>query len=90
MYIISRHFKSDERIRKLLETISNEICNKVESILDVKTIFEFKNDKSEVQHLEETKQSIILGKRILNTWNEKFHETKVKLEEDGGDRWDFD
>jgi len=62
VYIISRHFKSDERIRKLLEIISSEICNKVESILDVKTIFEFVSDKEDEQHLEETKSNIVLGK----------------------------
>lgn len=31
IFVISRHFKSDERIVGLLVTISNEICNKIET-----------------------------------------------------------
>ncbi len=69
MYIISRHFKSDERISSLLITISNEICNKVESLLSIKTIFSVINDKencvSDEEHLENIKQKIIQGSKIL-------------------------
>ena len=89
VYIISRHFKTDERISSLLITISNEICNKVESILNIKRIFQY-NDEISESYLEETEKAIIQGKNILYNWKTKFENIKEKLEEEGGDRWDFD
>lgn len=35
VYIISRHYKSDERISGLLITITNEICDKIENIIRI-------------------------------------------------------
>ena len=59
VYIISRHFKSDERIMSLLITISNEICNKVESILSKEKLFLYDENVTEEVFLEETEKKII-------------------------------
>lgn len=90
VYIISRHFKSDERISHLLITVSNEICQKVEDLLSMKRIFEVSEDKDLAQFWETVKEEIIQGKNVLITWKTLFEKTKEKLEEEGGDRWDFD
>jgi dynein heavy chain len=39
IFVISRHFKSDERIVGLLITISNEICDKIENKFSMKRLF---------------------------------------------------
>ena len=39
IFVISWHFKSDERIVGLLVTISNEICEKIEHKFTMKKIF---------------------------------------------------
>lgn len=39
IFVISWHFKSDERIVGLLVTISNEICDKIEGKFSMKRLF---------------------------------------------------
>lgn len=58
VYIISRHFKSDERIVDLLITISNEICNKVEKVLCKEKIFYYPEDLNEEEYLDEIEKLI--------------------------------
>lgn len=35
IYIISRYYKSDEWISSLITTTTNEICDQIESILNI-------------------------------------------------------
>ena len=53
VYIISRHFKSDDRIFNLLIIISNELCDKVETHLNIQDIFKQIRNDPEEKKLEE-------------------------------------
>jgi dynein heavy chain len=53
IFVISRHFKSDERIVGLLVTISNEICDKIESKFSMKKIFYCPEGVDEIQFLDQ-------------------------------------
>ena len=90
IFVISRHFKSDERIVGLLVTISNEICDKIESKFNMKRLFLCPEGLDEIVFLDQNLQDIGQATNILTSWKTKFEKTKQKLEEEGGDRWDFD
>jgi dynein heavy chain len=90
VFIISRHFKSDNKISSLLVTISTELCNKVQGLLNVESIFQDIKNNPDENFLEELKTKIVHGRTILHQWKTLFEKTKEKLEEEGGDRWDFD
>lgn len=53
IFVISRHFKSDERIVGLLVTISNEICDKIESKFTMKWLFYYPDGADEIAILEQ-------------------------------------
>lgn len=44
VWIISRHYKSDDKMQNLLNLISNEIADKVEDAIKIKKLF-LLNDK---------------------------------------------
>lgn len=52
IFVISRHFKSDERIVGLLVTISNEICEKIESKFSMKRLFFCPEGTDEINFLD--------------------------------------
>ena len=59
VYIISKHFKSDDRISQLLTIISNELCDKIESQLDIKMIFQQIQSDPNEKRLEEIKKRLV-------------------------------
>jgi len=54
VFIISRHYKSDEKMSNLLGTIADEICAKVESMINLKKLFQPKEDQVYEVQLEES------------------------------------
>ena len=90
VFIISRHFKSDDRISTLLAIISNEICDKVESLVSFEVLFRQEEGVSSDDQLNRAIELINQGKKVLIEWTTLFEKTKAKLDEDGGERWEFD
>lgn len=90
VWTISRHYKSDEKMMNLLNLISNEIADKVESQINIQELFKL-NDKIPYQgQLQQTIDLINHGKNILNSWVKLYKQTKQKIEDDGNnERWDF-
>jgi len=90
VFIISRHYKSDEKMSNLLGTIADEICAKVESLISLDKLFKPREGVIYEDQLEESLQLINDGKKVLETWIDYFTSTRQALEQEGGERWDFD
>jgi len=73
-----------------LGTIADEICGKVESLINLKKLFTPREDEIYEVQLEESLQLINDGKKVLETWIDWFTTTRANLEQEGGERWDFD
>lgn len=66
----------------LLDSISNEICDKVRSQIDIKRIFRQKPDQAITV--------INQGITVLDKWQRQYHETKMQIEAEGTvKRWEF-
>lgn len=46
VWIISRHYKTEEKMKNLMSTISNEIADKVQKDINIQVIFKLKDDKA--------------------------------------------
>jgi len=44
VWTISRHYKTEDKMQKLLSTISNEIADKVKAAINISEIFKFNED----------------------------------------------
>ena len=89
VFIISRHYKQDEKMIKLLTTIANEICDKVREKVNIRDLLRPQPDGIYEDQLEIASATINQGIQVLEQWIALFIETKDQLEADGGDRWDF-
>jgi len=83
IWTISRHINQNEgKMEDLLESISNEICDKVRAKIDIKRIFRQKPDQA-ITTINE-------GINVLEQWQKKFHQTKMEIEAEATvKRWDF-
>jgi hypothetical protein len=84
IWTISKHINHQEdEFEKILEAISNEICQKVRDRIDIRTIFtKFKPDKA-IEDIE-------AGVMVLDKWVNDFQKTKQEIEgENTITRWDF-
>lgn len=62
----------------------------MENVIDLTKIFYEIEQSSDENLLEDYKTLVGQARNILNLWKLLFEKTKEKLEEEGGDRWDFD
>ena len=63
IWIISKNYKNIEKMQELIELITDEIADKVQSSIQISKMFDL-SEKSEIQ-LSNAKELIIQGKRIL-------------------------
>ncbi len=83
VWVISRHFNTDERMVRLMEKIANEIGNVVASKIDVSKILSSK--------LEFAKKTIEHAKSVLDKWRSSYFDTRALIEEAATHhRWEFD
>lgn len=84
IWTISRHInQQDQKMESILEAISNEICEKVKSQIDITQIL----SKMKPQHAIPLIQR---GKSVLTKWRQQFYDTKREIEnEQTIKRWDF-
>eukprot|EP00960_Hanusia_phi_P039624 753955-Hanusia_phi.AAC.6 len=83
VWVISRHYNTDERMVPLMERIAFELAERVAQQLDVKTLFRIE--------LAEAKKMIADAQNVLEKWKEAYFKVRQKIEESGRDqRWEFD
>ena len=70
IWIISRNYKNIDKMQDLISLITDEIADKVQSSIRIQEIFDL-TEKPETQ-LANTRDLIIQGKRILESWDAEF------------------
>jgi len=69
VWIISRHYKTDDKMMHLLTLISNEIADKVENQINIKELYTLTEDNSSYEEqLNVSLNNIKLGLNILKNW----------------------
>jgi len=83
VWIISRHYNTDERMVPLMERIALKIADKVETEVNIRTVLHKSPDLA--------KKAIEEAKLVLDTWYNTYMDERQKIEEQGTDhRWQFD
>ena len=80
VWVISRHYKDDQRMEPLFGRIGWEIANRVSTMINMRTIFR-----------EPATKLITDAKAVLEKWKQSYMDMRQKIEESGRDnRWEFD
>ena len=87
IWIISRHFKKKERMKNLIETITQEITIKVQQHIKIDKLLTKVEGIQYDKQLEEAKVKINQGRTILIKWEKEYNATKKKIEDECNDRW---
>jgi len=83
VWVISRHYNTDERMVPLMERIAFELAERVAAELDVKHVFRMEP--------HDAKKKIQSALNVLEKWRETYFKVRQKIEESGRDqRWEFD
>lgn len=83
VWVISRHYNSDERMVPLMERIAWQLCEKVTAGIGFPAVFKEPSTKA-LKKIEE-------GRNVLEKWKETYFATRDKIDTSGGHgRWDFD
>lgn len=83
VWIISRHYNTDERMVPLMERIASEIVDKVAVEINVHTILR-KSPENALHAIEEAKM-------VLELWHSTYIKVRERIEASGTDhRWEFD
>ena len=80
VWVISRHYKDDQRMEPLFQRIGWEIANRISTMINMRTIFR-----------EPAIKLINDAKLVLEKWKQSYMAMRQKIEESGRDnRWEFD
>ncbi|ETN24636.1 hypothetical protein PPTG_00868 [Phytophthora nicotianae INRA-310] len=83
VWIISRHYNTDERMVPLMERIASEIVDKVAVEINIHTILR-KSPDNALHAIEEAKM-------VLELWHSTYMKVRERIEASGTDhRWEFD
>nr|CCA14061.1 PREDICTED: similar to hCG1811879 putative [Albugo laibachii Nc14] len=83
VWIISRHYNTDERVLPLMERIASEIARKVSASIDIHKIL--------TENPVTTLQTIEQAKLVLELWFTTYMSVRERIETSGTDhRWEFD
>ncbi|CAM9474002.1 unnamed protein product, partial [Phaeothamnion confervicola] len=83
VWVISRHYNTDERMVPLMEAVAAELAGRVERHVDVRTVLQ--------RPPEVARQLITEARKVLESWHSAYMATRHKIEESGTDhRWEFD
>jgi dynein heavy chain len=83
VWVISRHFNTDERMVPLMERIAFELAEHVGAQLDVKRVFRMEP--------ADAKKRIASAREVLEKWKDTYMKVREKIEQSGRDqRWEFD
>ena len=80
VWVISRHYKEDQRMEPLMARIAWEVANKISNQINVRTIFR-DNAASSIKLITE-------AKAVLERWESSYMQMRQKIEDSGRDnRW---
>ncbi len=65
-----------------MESISNEICEKVKEQINIQTIFKYPKPDEAIKKIRQ-------GKSVLEKWKKEYDTTKRDIEQQSVKRWDF-
>ena len=83
VWIISRHYNTDERMVPLMELIASDIASKVQREISIRSILQKSPDKA----LKQTGEA----KMVLELWHSTYMKVRERIEASGTDhRWEFD
>ncbi|XP_047141246.1 dynein axonemal heavy chain 10 isoform X1 [Hydra vulgaris] len=83
VWIISRHYNSDERMVPLMERIAWEITERVARVINIHEVLR-EPPKLIKKKIQDAKASLVI-------WKESYFEVRAKIEASGRDvRWEFD
>jgi dynein heavy chain len=83
VWIISRHYNTDERMVPLVERIAHEIADKVQAEINIQTVL---RDSPEIA-LKKAEEA----RTVLESWHSTYMKVREKIEQSGTDhRWEFD
>ncbi len=83
VWVISRHYNTDERMAPLMETIAETLARRVREGIKLSDILamDFRTSKRLVQE----------AKDVLTQWSENYFRMRKRIEDSGSDhRWEFD
>jgi dynein heavy chain len=90
VFVISRHFKSEDKMGRLLIIIANEIINRVKAKVNIEKLLRPDPGENYERKLGESALSIEKGMSVLKAWIREYTETKEGLErEGGGEGWGY-
>ncbi|BFZ18222.1 hypothetical protein BsWGS_21261 [Bradybaena similaris] len=83
IWIISRHYNTDELMVPLMERIAWELCERVVRVIDLHSLFQL--------HTQTIKGITSQAAKMLHTWKNSYFAVRAKIESSGRDvRWEFD
>ncbi|KAI8783097.1 dynein heavy chain 10, axonemal, partial [Biomphalaria glabrata] len=83
IWIISRHYNTDELMVPLMERIAWELCERVTKVINVRNLFQYDT------HIIKNITSAAI--RTLDTWKKSYFTVRARIESSGRDvRWEFD
>ncbi|XP_076452214.1 dynein axonemal heavy chain 10-like [Babylonia areolata] len=83
VWVISRHYNSDERMVPLMERVAWELAERTIKVVEIRQLFK----KSTTEILTLTSEA----ECMLTTWKQTYLDTRAKIEASGRDqRWEFD
>ncbi|KAL3856163.1 hypothetical protein ACJMK2_010948 [Sinanodonta woodiana] len=89
VWIISRHYNKDERMVPLMSRIAWELAERVDKVINIRTIF--KNGTEDKKNTEEVKRKTKEAEKTLQAWKQSYFTVRAKIESSGRDpRWEFD
>ena len=84
VWIISRHFNTDDRMVPLMEMIALEIASRVSQMIDVKTILREMQPIDAIARIEEAMACLV-------SWERTYKQVRQEIEDSARDaRWEFD
>ncbi|XP_076363131.1 dynein heavy chain at 89D isoform X2 [Tachypleus tridentatus] len=83
VWMLSKHFNTDERMVPLMERISLCLCDKVYNVVNVRVLFQ--------EHPLEVKKITEETALLLESWKSIYLKVRAKIEQSGRTtRWEFD
>jgi dynein heavy chain len=90
VFVISRHFKSEDKMGRLLIIIANEIINRVKAKVNIDKLLRPEQGENYERKLGESALIIERGMNVLKAWIKEYNDTKESLEREGGaEGWGF-
>ncbi|TRY94050.1 hypothetical protein DNTS_011956 [Danionella cerebrum] len=83
IWILSRHYNTDERMASLMERIAWELSERVARVVDVRVLFKEKRTMAKAKTHD--------AKQVLDKWKSSYFAVRAELQKSERDsRWEFD